>query len=120
MSTMNQKSVSSLLPDDIEEQLSLAKSKIFTLSEQKKSLDNDIESRIKTKNELDEKISEKSAELTQVTSSIESKNLDFNERERKLNQRESTLDVYANALQEKEKKIKKYMVVFEGMKDIIN
>jgi hypothetical protein len=41
------------------------------------------------------------------------------EREIKLSQKESALNVYANALQEKEEKIKKYLAIFERMKDVV-
>ncbi len=120
MSGMSAKPVSSLLPDDIEQQLAGAKNLIFKLGEQKKSLDTDIVSKQKILEELNIKLGEVNTELGRVNSMIDSKNAELSERERKIAQKESALDVYANALEEKENKIKKYLTVFEGMKDVIS
>lgn len=120
MSGMNSKPVSSLLPDDIESQLALAKNKIFTLSEQRKSLDSDIESKKIIQGQLDAKLLEINNEIARINASNEARNSELNEKERRLSQKESALDVYANALEEKEKKIKKYLTVFENMKDVIS
>ncbi len=117
---MSPKPVSSLLPDDIEQQLALAKSSIFKLGDQKKNLDIDIESKKKEQERLDLVLLQTNTEIQRLNSIMESKNIELADRERKVGQKESALDVYANALEEKEKKIKKYLMVFENMKDVIS
>lgn len=117
---MNSKPISSLLPEDIEEQLANAKNKIFSLGEQLKTGEINLSAKKQELAILDGKLIEVNAKIVEITTIIDTKNAEFSERERKLAQRESALDVYANALEEKEKKIKKYLVIFENMKDVIS
>ncbi len=120
MSGMNSKPVSSLLPDDVEELLANAKKKIFSLGEQIKITEANLEAKKVELALADTKLVEVTGKINEITSLIDTRNAEFLEKEKKLNQRESALDVYANALEEKEKKIKKYLVIFENMKDVIS
>jgi chromosome segregation ATPase len=110
----------SILPEDIEARLARVQENISIL-------DGQI---IKANTELESKKLELSSINSSIASAVEdyknkvsagevlTKNLD--EREAKLSQRESALNVYANALEEKEKQINKYLVIFENAGKIIS
>lgn len=119
MSTFGTKNVSLDLPEDIEKRLVEVQENISILEGQIINTTNEIEN--------------KKLELDAINSRIENANIELNrkivegdklieeltEREQRLIQKESALDVYANALKEKEQKINKYLEVFEKMKEVV-
>ncbi len=120
MSGMNSKPVSSMLPDDVEEQLANAKNLIFSLGEEIKTKDAELTAKQNLVSDTDARLASLNGEISTIMSNIDSRNTELNERENKCNQRESALDVYANALKEKEEKITKYLAIFENMKSVIS
>ncbi len=117
---MNSKTVSSLLPDDIEGLLSEAKNKVFLLGEQIKACEMTLVQKKAELATVDGRLIEVNAKISDISENIDNKNAQYAEKDNKIAQRESALDVYSNALQEKEKKIKKYLIIFENMKDVIS
>jgi uncharacterized protein (DUF3084 family) len=113
------KTVSSSLPDDIETKVRNVQSDMIRLDAQKDSLTKDIAAKLVEQKRLSGLIDSANIELSRVQNAIESKQKESSEREIKLSQKESALNVYANALQEKEEKIKKYLAIFERMKDVV-
>lgn len=120
MSGINSKPVSSLLPDDIEGLLANAKNRIFSLGGEIKTKEANLEATAVLQMQADARLLEANNQISAITALIDSKNSEFSEREKKLSQRESALDVYANALEEKEKKIKNYLNIIESMKDVVS
>jgi len=109
-----------ILPEDIEKQLGKVKTRIADLTSQNLALEKEHEDKVKLLDETNVKINSANVELARVEFLFNSMQKDLSDREVKLSNKESALDVYANALKEKEKKIAKYLTVFESMKDVIS
>ena len=107
---------SSILPEDIEKRLANIQQIIADLDQQKQDGENYVAKLKSDISDLENKISTAKAEHERIVSLQISKDLELKDKESKLNQRESALDVYANALKEKEDKILKYIAIFEKMK----
>ena len=109
-----------ILPEDIEKQLGKVKTKIADLTSQNLALEKEHDDKVKLLDEVNIKINSANVELSRVEFLFNSIQKDLSDREVKLSNKESALDVYANALKEKEKKIAKYLAVFDNMKDVIS
>lgn len=119
MSGIGAKIVKLDLPEDIEAQLTKVKNIITSLSIEKTTLEAEVEAKkVELSNYVD-KIKDANTEYISISQTCDLKLQELKDKEDKIYQRESTLDIYANALQEKEKKIGKYLNIFEGMKDVI-
>lgn len=114
------KSNASILPEDIEVKLANIQKIIADLGDQKVAIEKDVEDKRIIQTALSEQISAANTELNRIVLESRAKIDELNDREGKITQKESALDVYANALQEKEKKINKYLSIFENMKDVIS
>lgn len=113
------KTSDSILTDDVENKLRKVQSDMINL--------------IKERDTIDETLKQKREELTNIQGLLEKANIELDrvviaasegsaklsEREEKIKQKESALDVYANALKEKEDKLNKYLAIFERMKDVV-
>lgn len=112
------RSVESLLPEDIETRLANVQENISNLERRIIDLNKEVEEKLIEKNIVENQLGTAKNELEKATASFEIISLELNEREKIVAQKESTLNIYANALEEKEKKINKYLAIFENMKDI--
>ena len=110
----------SILPENIEEQLVNVKTVVANLTSQNLALQKEHDDKVKLLSEINVKIDSANAELTRIEFVFNNIQKDISDRELKLSNKESALDVYANALKEKEKKIAKYLAVFDNMKDVIS
>ena len=117
---MNTKSVSSLLPEDVESLLAEAKNTIFSLGEQIRVKDAELAAKNTAVQDATNRLNQLNGEIANITAAAESRNAELSEKEVRCNQRESALDVYANALKEKEEKITKYLGIFENMKSVLS
>ena len=70
-------------------------------------------------NEVNNDITKAEGRRNDVNTEIETRLKEVADKEARSNERESALNVYATALGEKEKKINKYLGIFDNMKDII-
>jgi chromosome segregation ATPase len=120
MSGINQKSPLSLLPDDIENLVKETQDKVNNLRQEISSIENDLKSKKVQQEEANIRLSETTAELNNKSKLLEEVNKDFINRENIIKHKESALEVYANALAEKEKKINKYLIILGSMKDVIS
>lgn len=118
MSTFGTK-VTSTLPEDIEARLAEVQRTISLLEGKIISTTNELEAKQKELAILVSKVEQANLDYTNKVSLSETVAKNLQEREDKAYQKESALDVYANALKEKENKINKYLAIFENMKDIV-
>jgi chromosome segregation ATPase len=109
----------SILPEDVEEKLKKVQKIITDLGEQREKAEKDTEVAKTDLVVVLKSLEEANIKLSNVNSKCDVIEAEIKDRESRISQRESALDVYANALQEKEKKINKYLTVFENMKDVI-
>lgn len=119
MSGMGSRAVDSLLPTDIEERLAKVQLVISQLERQRMTLADDVEAKKALLVAVNADLTAANVELIKVKDSSETISAALSDRELKISQKESALNVYANALQEKEKKINKYLALFESMKDVV-
>jgi chromosome segregation ATPase len=119
MSSMG-KTVDSNLPEDIEERLAKVHETISIIERKIDEGEAKVTSLEVQEAYLTDKIATKEKELDEVDKLCVSRVVDLDEREIKLSQKESALDVYANALKEKEERINKYLNIFENMKNVIS
>jgi len=120
MSIFGTKNVGSNLPEDIEARLASVVEKVSLLD--REILEKTLE--VETKKA---ELATLNARVVDINNDLENKKIagekltaDLNEREVKISQKESALDVYANSLKEKEDKINKYLNIFENMKSVIS
>ena len=109
----------SLLPKDIEVKLTEVKNTISNAGIKIKSLNAEIEVKTNELAVVTNSLNEAKEVYTKTIEDNQTALREVKDRENKLDQRESALNVYANALEEKEKKINKYLAIFESMKDVI-
>jgi len=114
------KSVGSILPADIEERLASVQETISRLDGQIIIASREVEEKKKALETLNVQLAGVKAEYDKKVSDSAAITTGLKERETKLSQKESALDVYANALKEKEERINKYLNVFENMKGVIS
>ncbi len=107
------------LPEDIEERIAAVQTKISLLERNKIDLESAVETKRKEASDLDIRISAARTELEKLLADHTDKILALEEREKQVASKESALNVYANALKEKEEKINKYLSIFENMKNVI-
>ncbi len=119
MSGIGIQSVASLLPDDIEARLAEAQLAISKMNEQISSLQKCIDDKTNEQQIVAKKLVDTTEELNRVTALFESKKKEMSDKEESLNTKEAALTVYANALGDKEKKINKYLNIFDRMKDVV-
>ena len=120
MSEISSKKIDSLLPEDVEAKLANIQAILANLDKQKLDLEIEIKDKTSQVEKLREKTAVAEGELEKINSVYQDKIKTINEKEAKLSQRESTLDVFATALSERERKIKRYIEVFENMKNVIS
>ena len=113
------KGADSILPEDIEARLANVQEKISGLERQIITLNDEIGSKNMELNEVNSRLETAKSELDKTTTNAAGISAGLADRETVVAQKESTLNVYANALEEKEKKINKYLAIFENMKDVI-
>ena len=94
-------------------------SSIESLKEEKVDIQDKITQETVKLNSVVEECKRKSVDLVNLNQQIESKEGEFKERELHLGEKESALNVYANALSVKEQQINKYLQVFDSMKSVI-
>lgn len=119
MSDMGSNKVESLLPEDIEAILNKINSEIADLERKKFDIIKEIEEKFAELALVKVNLVNSNEEYNKVISKIALAEEGFKERETKIIQKESALNVYANALTEKERKINKYLAIFDGMKDTL-
>ena len=110
----------SILPEDIEIKLANVQRIISELGDLKLKIEDEVAQKRKDLEVITAKVEVANNELSTLNALYETKSLELKTKEEKVTQRESALDVYANALQEKEKKTNKYLSIFENMKDVIS
>jgi chromosome segregation ATPase len=114
------KTVESSLPEDIESRIQAVEQEIADLDRKKFDLTESVKQKTAEEAVIQESLRVAKETLESVTKAIEEKELKARDREENLNNKESALNVYANALKEKEEKINKYLSVFEKMKKVIS
>jgi chromosome segregation ATPase len=119
MSTFGTKNVELNLPEDIESRLAQVQENISLIEAKIISTTNQVEAKKIELDILNSKVAEANADYTNKVNAGEKITSELRERELKISQKESALDVYANALKEKEEKINKYLNIFENMKSIV-
>ncbi len=107
------------LPEDIEAKMLAVQDIIGSLERKKFDLETSVSQLTVDQKNLNDSIILAKTELEKIESEQKTKNEELAERERKVAQKESALDVYANALTEKEGKINKYLAVFENIKKVV-
>jgi chromosome segregation ATPase len=112
--------MSSVLPEDIEEKLKNVQKIIADLESQKTFSEKEAEVAKAELATITKLLESARTDFDDVTSKIKLAESKFAEKEGNLARKESALEVYANALVEKEKKINKYIAVFDNMKGIIS
>jgi chromosome segregation ATPase len=120
MSTFGTKNVDLNLPEDIEARLAQVQENISILEGKIISTTNEVEAKKSELAILNSKVAEANADYNNKIAAGEKITAELRDRELKISQKESALDVYANALKEKEEKINKYLSVFENMKSIVS
>ena len=120
MSIFGTKNVGSNLPEDIEVRLAEVVNNISILERNITEKTAEVEAKKAELATLNSRVLDVNNDLENKKISSEKITAELAERELKISQKESTLDVYANALKEKEEKINKYLKVFENMRDIVN
>ena len=110
----------SILPEDVEEKLKNVQRIITELSDQKISAEKDTEAARNNLAEVNKLLDEANAKLAETTSQQAVLETQMQEREGSIAKKESALEVYSNALLEKENKINKYLKIFDNMKDVIS
>jgi chromosome segregation ATPase len=119
MSDIGTKNVGSLLPDDIEARLATVQEAISGVEREKLSLESEISLK---KNELaivDSQLEGAKIELSKIVSESTSITNLLREREDKASQKETALDVFSTELEEKEKKLNRYLLIFENMREVV-
>jgi chromosome segregation ATPase len=114
------KTVSSNLPEDVEERIAYIQESISLLERKNIDLDSEVEAKKNIVSGLNDKILVATSELNKIISEQETRISSLNDREAKIVQKESALDIYANALKEKEDRINKYLAIFENMKSVVS
>jgi chromosome segregation ATPase len=120
MSTMGHNNINSLLPADIEEKLSAAQETISNIERKIILINGELETKQNELALVTTQVFDANNDYKNIISRSEIINKELRDREIKLNQRESALNVYASALEEKEKKINKYLSIFDNMKGAIS
>jgi len=120
MSSIGKTNTELNLPEDIEKRINEVQQAVSVLERQKLDLENSVGSKKIQEAELSERITDAHNELNRIISEQKIRISSLDEREEKILQKESALDVYANALKSKEEKINKYLAVFENMKSIVS
>jgi chromosome segregation ATPase len=119
MSSMG-KTVDSNLPEDIEERLTSVQEKISFLEREKITLESDVANKKGEQTTLNIQISEARLDYENIVNNGKKILEDLKNREERIVQKESAMDVYTNALKAKEEKILKYLAILENMKEIIS
>jgi len=119
MSDMGTRSMGSLLPEDIEARLANVQETISGLERQMITLQSEVNHKQEERDVVENNLKVALIELDKIVAETNSKKSELADRETKITQKESALNVYANALEEKEKKINKYLAIFENAKDIL-
>lgn len=119
MSGIGYRGADSNLPADVEAKIANVQAVISQLEAKIISADNQLESKKSELLVLKTNIDSANTEYNRVIALTEASSSSLSDREQKIAQKESALDVYAAALQEKEKKINKYLSIFESMKDVV-
>jgi len=119
MSTMGTNAFNSVLPEDIEKRLKSAQEIISTIEGKIVTAQNELEAKELEFKIINSKVEEATADYNNKVAKNEDILNTIKDRETKLAQKESALNVYTSALEEKEKKINKYLSIFENMKDVI-
>lgn len=109
-----------MLPEDVEERVAKIQETISLLEGRSISLDKEVKQKQDDLNLVNSSILRAKQELETIEVKSQEVSAQLADREAKVAQKESALDVYANALTEKEKKINKYLSIFENIKDIVN
>jgi chromosome segregation ATPase len=120
MSLIGKINTESNLPEDIEKRIEEYKESISLLERQKLDLENSVGSKKIQEQELSQRITDAHNELNRIVAEQKTRISSLEEREEKISQKESALDIYANALKSKEEKINKYLAVFDNMKNVIS
>ena len=120
MSAFGTKNVVSDLPEDIELRLTQVQENISLLEGKIISTTNEVNAKKSELDLLNIKLAEANADYANKIAAGEKITSELRDRELKISQKESALDVYANALKEKEEKINKYLNIFENMKSVVS
>lgn len=107
------------LPADLEEKVAAAQGVIAGLERQLFDLTELVGKKSAEEAALSARIEEARASLGRTVAEQEGRVAEIAAREEKVTQKESALDVYANALKEKEERINKYLAIFDNMKKAI-
>ncbi len=120
MSEIRANSIKLDLPEDVAERIASVQEKVSILDGQIRSKTEEVESKKVELDIVNSKLAEVNADLKNKIEFGEKIKKDLADRELRISQKESALDVYANALKEKEEKINKYLNIFENMKSVIS
>ena len=119
MSDIGKLKVDSILPDNIEEKIRETHSTILGLIHGKEALQKEVDDKRAEYQKICTLLDGSNVELLRVEKAAKDKARELTDREEKVSQKESALNVYANALKVKEEKLSKYLSVFDRMKDAI-
>ncbi len=109
----------SFLPEELEQKLRDVQNTVNNLSGQKAALEKNIIEKNEELVSIGIAITNANVELSRITGIYEGRTKELNERDRKQNDRDAILSTWAADLEEKEKKINKYIAIFDNMKNVI-
>ena len=119
MSGFTPTKIESLLPEDIESLINKINSEVAILERKKFDLTNEVEAKKNEVTNITNSLKLVKDNYNKIVSDSEVISAGLRDREAKVAQKEADLDLYSNALQEKERSVNKYLAAFEGIRNAL-